>query len=205
MISCEQCQKKLVAIFDNEGCDGDEELVNGHLKDCPTCRAFREDMVRLRQQFTSVAVPSLPKAVEKQLMQVIRADSLRRKNRYHPNESKKQMQLLRLPRVAWIAGLAGLLLLIVSWLACYELGKEVSGLRGRLEASGQELAAVRQELAVAQEAKQLEENRDKEQKAITALYLRMAELESRVEQYSSPRTTFLPTESKGFPNRWGDI
>jgi len=198
MISCEQCREKLVAIYDNEDCKGDAELANDHLKDCPACREFREDMVRIRKRFVSADVPGLPKAVEKQLIQTVRADSLRRENQRHDNRSKHQPLLLRLPNVAWIAGLAGLFLLIVSWMACYQLSKEVSGLRDRLEVSGQELAAVRKNLAVAQAAKQLEENRDREQKAITALYLRMAELESRFQQYSSPRTTFLEKESNRF-------
>jgi hypothetical protein len=39
---------------------------------------------------------------------------------------------------------------------------------------------------------QLEEDREREQKAISALYFRMQELEDRFDQYSSPRTTFLP-------------
>ena len=199
MISCEQCQKKLVVIFDNEGCDGDEELTNAHLKDCSSCRAFREDMVRLRQQFTSAVVPGLPKAAEKQLMQIIRADSLRRENR-----SKHQPLLLRRPRVAWIAGLAGLLL-VVSWLACYTLVKKVSDLKCRLETSRQELAAVRHDLAVAQAAKQLEEDREREQKAISALYFRMREIEERFDRYSSPRTTFLPAEQNARSNRSGDL
>jgi len=93
-----------------------------------------------------------------------------------------------------MAGLAGLLLLIISWLACFMLAKEVSNLRLLLETSRQELAAANQELAVAKAEKQLEENREREQKAITALYLRMAELESRFEKYSSPRNAFFQTE-----------
>ena len=205
MISCEQCQKKLVAIFDNEGCDGDEELTNAHLRDCPTCRAFQEDMVRLRQRFTSVTVPGLSAAVENELMQAVQADSLRRENRFDDNRSKNQPMLLRLPRATWITGLAGLLLLIVSLLACYTLGKEVSDLKGRLETSRQELAAVRQDLAVAQAAKQLEEEREREQKAISALYFRMQELEQRFDRYYSPRTTLLPAEQNRRSGRPGDM
>jgi hypothetical protein len=60
-------------------------------------------------------------------------------------------------------------------------------------------------LAVAQEEKQLEEDRQREQKAITALYLRMAELEGRVDEFSSPRTTFLPTELNGLYDRRSDL
>ena len=205
MISCEQCRKKLVAIFDNEGCDGDEELTNAHLKDCPSCRAFCEDMVRIRKRFISAAVPGLPKAVEKELMQAVQADSLRRENQLDDNRSKHRPLLLRLPRAAWITGLAGLLLFVVSLLACYTLGKEVSDLKGRLETSRQELAAVRHDLAVVQAAKQLEESREKEQKAISALYFRMRELEERFDRYSSPRTTFLPAEQNARSGRSGDM
>ena len=205
MISCEQCQKKLVAIFDNEGCDGDEKLTNAHLKDCPACRAFREDMVRIRKRFISAAVPNLPKAVEKELMQTDQTNSLRRENRLDDNRSKHRPVLLRLPRAAWITGLAGMLLLVVSLLACYTLGREVSDLRGRLETSRQELTAVRHDMAVAQAAKQLEEDREKEQKAISALYFRMRELEERFDRYSSPRTTFLPAEQNRRSDNSGDM
>lgn len=194
MISCEQCQKKLAAIYDNEGCKEDVELTNAHLKDCPSCRAFQEDMVKLRQRFTSIAVPGLPKTVEKELMQTVRGDSLRSPNQYYDDGLKYRSALFRMSPVVRMAGLAGLLLLIISWLACFVLAGEVSNLRGRLETSRQELAAANQELAVARAEKQLEENREREQKAITALYLRMAELESRFEKYSSPRNAYFQTE-----------
>ena len=205
MISCEQCQKKLVAILDNEGCDGDEGLTNAHLKDCSTCQAFREDMIRLRKRFTSAAVPYSTKAAKKQLMQVVRADSLRRENQLDDNESKHRSVLLRLPRAAWITGLAGLLLIVASLLACYTLANKVSDLKGRLETSRQELAAVRHDLTVTQAAKQLEDDREREQKAISALYFRMRELEERFDRYSSPRTTFLPAEQNARSGRSGDM
>ena len=198
MISCEQCQKKMVAILDNEGCDGDEGLTNAHLKDCPACRAFREDMVKIRKRFTSAAVPYSTKAAGKQLMQVVRADSLRGENQLDDNRSKHRPVLLRLPRAAWITGLAGLLLLVASLLTCYSLANKVSDLKGRLQTSQQELTAVRQDMAVAQAAKQLEEDREKEQKAISALYFRMRELEERFDRYSSAGTTFLPAEQNSF-------
>ena len=205
MISCEECQKKLVAIFDNEGCDGDEELTNTHLRDCPACRTFREDIARIRERFISAAVPGLPKAAEKQLMQIVRADSLQRENRHHDNRPKRRPLLLQLPRAIWIAGLAGLLLLVASLLTCYSLANMVTDLRGRLETSRQELDAVRHDLTVAQAAKQLEEKREREQKAISALYFRMRELEERFDRYSSPRTTFLPAEQNVHSDRPGDM
>jgi uncharacterized protein YhaN len=205
MISCEECQNKLVVVFDNEGSESDEELTKAHLSDCPACRAFREDMVRIRKRFISAAVPYSSEAAKKQLMQVVHADSLRGDNRLGDNRAQNPPLLLRFPRLAWIAGLAALFLIIVSWLACYTLGKEVSDLRSRLETSCQELAAVRHDLAVAQAVKKREEDRQKEQKAISALYFRMQELEERFDRYSSPRTTFLPAEQNRRSGVHGDM
>ena len=198
MISCDECQKKIVAVFDNEGNKEDEELVSVHLKGCSACRVFQEDMVRLRQQFVSVGVPSLSLAVEKELMQVAQADSLRSKRLGRDKSVSRQPLLLRFPRLTWAASLAGLFLIVISWLACFNLAGKVRVLR-------QELQIARQDIAVAQAEKQLKEDRKREQKAITALYLRMAELEERVEHFSSPRTTFLPTESNGFSDRSGGM
>jgi uncharacterized protein YhaN len=205
MISCEECQKKLVAVFDNEGCEGDEELTKAHLRDCPACRAFREDMVKLRQLFGSVDVPALPRMMEKELVKVVQADSLRRENRPCENRAKKPPLLPRFPRLARAAGLAALFLIIVSLLACYTLSQKVSDLRGQLETSQRELAAVRQDLALAQATKKREEDRQKEQKAISALYFRMQELEERFNRFSSPRTTFVPAERSRPSGAYGDV
>jgi uncharacterized protein YhaN len=99
--------------------------------------------------------------------------------------------LLRFPRLAWASGVAAALLLVSSWLACYALTQKVGDLKQQLQASRQELAVARQDLAVARAEEQRKEDRDREQKAITALYLRMAELEERVERSSSPRMAFF--------------
>jgi hypothetical protein len=200
MISCEECQKKLVAVFDNEGCEGDEELTKAHLRDCPACRAFREDMTRFRQLFGSVDVPALPRMMGKELVKIVQVDSLRRENRPCDNRAKNPPFLPRFPRLVLAASLAALFLIIVSLLACYMLSQKVSELKGQLETSQRELAAVRQDLALAQATKKREEDRQKEQKAISALYFRMQELEDRFNRYSSLRATFLPGEQNHRPS-----
>lgn len=205
MISCDEYQKKLVAVFDNEGCEGDEELTRAHLRDCPACRAFREEMVKLRRQFASVDMPVLPRMMQQELVQVIRADSLRRENRPGDNRALKSPLLLRFPLLARAVGLAALFLIIVSSLACYMLSQKVSDLKGRLEASQRQLTAVRQDLAVAQATKKREQDRQKEQKAISALYFRMQELEEQFNRFSSPRTTFLPAERRRPSGAYGDV
>ena len=52
MISCDEYQKKMVAVLDNEGSDEDERLLSAHLADCPECRAFYDGMVSTRQLFS---------------------------------------------------------------------------------------------------------------------------------------------------------
>jgi len=205
MISCDECQKKLVAAFDNEAGKEDEQLISSHLKDCRECRAFYQDMVRLRQQFVSVPMPSLSPAVGQELMRIAQADPLRSNRRGRDKNRSRQPLLLRFPRLIWAGGLAAALLVVSSWLACYALTKRVTDLKQQLQTSRQELAVAQQDLAVARAEKQREEDRQREQKAITALYLRMAELEERVERFSSPRTTFLPTELNELSSRQSDL
>jgi len=110
MISCDECQKKLVAAFDNEAGKEDEQLISSHLKDCRECRAFYQDMVRLRQQFVSVPMPSLSPAVGQELMRIAQADSLHSSRRGHDESRSRQPLLLRFPRLIWAGGLAAALL-----------------------------------------------------------------------------------------------
>ncbi len=205
MISCDECQKKLVAAFDNEASKEDDQLISSHLTDCCECRAFYQDMVRLRQQFVSVPMPTLSPAVAQELMRIAQTDSLPSNRRGHDKNRSRQPLLLRFPRLTWAGGLAAALLVVSSWLACYALTKRVTDLKQQLQASRQELAVAQQDLAVARAEKQREEDRQREQKAITALYLRMAELERRIDRGSLPGTTFLPTEITGPSNRLGDM
>jgi len=205
MISCDECQKKLVAAFDNEAGKEDEQLISSHLKDCRECRAFYQDMVRLRQQFVSVPMPSLSPAVGQELMRTIQADSLRGNRRGRDKNRSRQPLLLRFPRLIWAGGLAAALLVVSSWLACYALTKRVTDLKQQLQTSRQELAVAQQDLTVARAEKQREEDRQREQKAIRALYLRMAELEERVDRFSGPTATFFPAELNGPSDRVGDM
>lgn len=199
MISCDEYQIKMVAVLDNEGSEEDERLLSVHLKDCPECRAFYDGMVSARQLFSIATATKATVKIGQDFLRTVEADALRSKKLSGKKPLRSRPLFWhKLPRVAWAGGLAAALLVIVSWLACYSLTKEVADLRGQLQ-------AAQQHLAVAQEEKQLEEDRQREQKAITALYLRMAELEERFNWYSSPRTTFLPAEQNRRSDRPGDM
>ena len=190
MISCDDCQTKLVAILDNEGVKDDEVLVNAHLKDCSECRAFREDAVKLRQRFVSIAVPGPSASVQQEVMQLAQADSERRENRRCDKGAEHQPSLLRFPRLAWAGGLAALFLIAASWMVSFNLARQIEALKQELETS-------RRELALAREEEQLKEAQEKQQKAISALYFRMQELEQRVDRSAPTRSAFLPAERNG--------
>lgn len=199
MISCDEYQKKMVAVLDNEGSEEDERLLSAHLKDCPECRAFYDGMVSTRQLFSIATATKATVTIGQDFMRTVEADALRSKKLSGKKPIRSRALFWdKLPRLAWASGLAAALLIVISWLACYALTKEVSDLRGQLQ-------ETQQHLAVAQAEKQLEEDRQREQKAITALYLRMAELEERFNWYSSPRTTFLPAEQNRRSDRPGDM
>ncbi len=199
MISCDEYQKKMVAVLDNEGSEEDERLLSAHLKDCPECRAFYDGMVSTRQLFSIATATKATVTIGQDFLRTVEADALRSKKLSGKKPIRSRALFWhKLPRLAWAGGLAAALLVIVSWLACYSLTKEVADLKGQLQ-------DAQQHLAVAQEEKQFEEDKEREQKAITALYLRMAELEERVERFSSPRTAFFPTELNGLSNRRSDL
>lgn len=191
MISCDECQKKLVAILDNESVEEDDEkLISIHLKDCPQCRAFQEDIIKLRQRFVSVAVPDLSASVRQEVVQLAQTDSRRRENRCTDAGPQRQPLLARFPLLTWVTALAALFLMAVSWIVSFNLARKVEFLKKELDTS-------RQELALAKEKEQLEETQDRQQKAISALYFRMQELEQRMKQSASSRAAFLPAEHNG--------
>jgi hypothetical protein len=183
MISCDDCQNKLVAFFDNEGSQIDEEFVWGHLRDCPECRVFHKDMVGLRKQFISDGVPRLSAEVGRELMQTVQEDCMRGKNLRGDKGVKNQTLLLRFPRLTWACSLAGLFLIVVSLFACFVLARGSKSLR-------KELLDARQEIAVAQVEKQLKEAQENQQKAISELHVRVKELEGHVQRGISPRTAW---------------
>jgi len=185
--------------LDNEGSEEDERLLSAHLRDCPECRAFYDEMVSTRQLFSIATATKAAVTIGQDFLRTVEADALRNKKLSAKKPIRSRALFWdKLPRVVWAGGLAAALLVIVSWMACYALTKEVADLKGQLQDAQQHLAVVQAE-------KQLEEDRQREQKAITALYLRMAELEERFNWYSSPRTTFLPAEQNARSGRSGDM
>ena len=195
MISCDDYQNKIVAVLDNEVNEDDEKMLFTHLAECPECRAFHAEAIRTRHIF-SIAMATKPKVtIRRQFMRMVEAEAQQWQNRSGPPQIHRQTRLKTDSRHLVIAGgLVAAVLLIVSWLACYSMSRELAELQGQLQ-------GAQQDLAIAHAQGQSEEGRNRERKAITALYLRMAELEQRVEQVSRLRNTLLPEEQYGLSGK----
>lgn len=111
---------------------------------------------------------------------------------------KNQMLLLRFPRLTYACALAGLFLIVVSWLACFVLAKETKNLK-------QELEVAQREIAVAQAEKKLKEAQDNQQKALSELHVRVKELEGHVQRGISPRVVWQSEPPYYTPERPGGL
>ena len=191
MISCDEYQKKMVAVLDNEGSEEDERLLSAHLKDCPECRAFYDGMVSTRQLFSIATATKATVTIGQDFLRTVEADALRNKKLSAKKPIRSRALFWdKLPRVVWAGGLAAALLIAVSWLACYSLTKEVADLKAQLQ-------DAQQHLAVANVEKQLAEAQERQEKTTLALYLRMQELEERLDRGQSGRPVFSPADRNG--------
>jgi len=197
MISCDECRKKMAAVFDNEASEADESVISAHLEDCPECRAFRAHIIKIRQALVSAPVPAVSFELPQECMRGVEANSEKSREPGSRKNADYERLVVKFQRLAWIGGLAASFLVVVSWLACFVLAGRVRDLRHELQAAQQDLVLAEQDAAVARTEGQSEKDRAREQKAITALYLRMAELERRIDRSDSPRPAYFPAERNG--------
>lgn len=190
MISCDECRQKIVAVFDNEAAEGDENLISAHIEDCPECQAFRAEIVKIRQALVSAAVPAVSLELQYERMHGIEiADMKNKKPDFRERENYEHLAV-RFRRLAWAGGLAASFLIVVSWLACIVLAGRVNDLK-------QQLQKAQQDLAVTDVEKQLAEAQERQEKNTLALYLRMQELEEKLDRGQSGRPVFSPAERNG--------
>jgi len=173
MISCDNYQATIVALFDNQAKDDDFRVVAGHLQDCSECRAFCRELIAIRRTVTSASLPSLSPAARQEVLDSIKAGQCDR--------AKNSGRWLRFGRLGrW----AAILVLGALSIACFSLGRTVKDLRTKLGAAEQQVAAIHEQAKLA-------ESEERQQKAISALYFRMAELEERVNRSSQPERASL--------------
>lgn len=180
MTPCDNCQGAIVALLDNEARDEDLRLAAGHLHDCAECRAFCLDLVGIRRTLASTSVPGMSPSARQAVLDSIKADQSDRTE----SRTQKKVRFLRFGRLGrWAAVLAiGLLLM-----ACFALGRTAKDLSTRLTTAEQNVAQIHEQARLA-------ESEERQQKAISALYFRMAELEERVNRGSSSQRASMPAQ-----------
>jgi anti-sigma factor RsiW len=190
MTSCDKYQAGIVALFDNEARDEDLRFVAGHLQDCPECRAFCLELVGIRRTLASASMPRLSSATRQAVFDGVKADESDREQ--HAKSGKRLWTIARPGR--WAAVLVIGLLLIL----CAALSRQATNLRDRLQAAERQVALIRGE-------DQAKEAQEKQQKAISALYFRMAELEERVNRVSPSQRASFPAQVYERPARQSNL
>ena len=197
MISCDECQKKIAMVLDNEGSEGDDSLISEHVKCCSECEAFRAGIIKIRQGLVSDPVP--PVSLDFPRMRMLGFGSGGYDSQ--SSDSQKERTVKQLPprfrRLAWLGGLAAAFVVISSSLGCLFLARRVVTLERELQ--------IRQQSPEITHTGERSSEQERQQKAIMALFLRMAELEDRVEDISPPTVTFIPTGRREIPNRRGNL
>lgn len=195
MTACDEYQTRIVALCDNEAGDEELRLVAGHLHDCPACRAFYRDALAIRRAGTTAPVPSLSPGARQAVLDGIKAagggvTARAASASVGPTGPKRALHLGRVG--AWVKNppyrWAALLVIGLLLTTCLILGRTAKDLRAQLGLVQQQVAAIHKQAKSA-------ESQDQQQKAISALYFRMAELEERVNRSSSSRRASLPAQA----------
>ena len=158
MISCDDYRNRMVAVLDDESSEEDRKLLFDHLAGCPECRAFYGEAIRTRHLFSIAAATKPTVTIGRQFMRTVEADASQGRNRSGRSETSDRARS-RVDLRLWAGGLAAAVLVLISWLACYAMSREVTELRGQLQ-------GAKRDLAVALAPGQAAEDRDKEQRTI---------------------------------------
>ena len=195
MISCEECRKKMVALFDREGREEDDALVSEHLRDCPRCRNFQEEMAEIRQRFVCLPSISLSAEAGQQLMREAESDLTGGKTSRHEKAARPEFRPRKFRRLAWASGLAVFLVIVASSLVCVMFSKKVEALKQELEIARREVALARAE----KKLQQAQDSQTKDRAAISSLQFRVQDLEERFRHFSSPKVVSHGGDAYDFP------
>ena len=184
MTSCDEYQARIVALFDNEASDEDLRLAAAHLQDCPACRAFCLDLIGIRRTVTTAPAPSMSPAAREAVFDGVKA----RRSRRVMDARVKNPPYRR----------AAVLVIGLLSIACVVLAMTAKNLRTRLGAAEQHVAAIHEQARLA-------ESEERQQKAISALYFRMAELEDRVNHSAWPERASLRNRAHDRTEQQGNL
>jgi hypothetical protein len=182
MITCDECQQKIAAVFDNEGSEDDENLISTHIEHCPDCQAFRAHIIEMKKALISAPIPSVSVELPKECSHESRSEKSNKVSSGTVYTSAK------FRRLVWVSGLAATFIIVLSCLSCFILAREVMHLKSQLQ-------DTQYQLALSQTETELKESHEREKEAIAILYYKMEELTKQVKDLSSPRTAYFQIDN----------
>ncbi|MBN1362182.1 MAG: hypothetical protein JW993_16420 [Sedimentisphaerales bacterium] len=182
---------KMVALFDNEAGDDDLRSVAGHLRECLDCRAFCLDLIRIRRGTACAPLPRLSQAVGQMVLDRVRDGGA-------DHTKVRAGCRKRFPRTGGLMRWAAVLTIGLLALTCLALNRTAKELRAKLGTAEQQVAAIH-------EQRQLAESEERQRKAISALYFRMAELEERVNRFSPSQRASVRSQGYEGPKTQGNL
>ena len=126
-----------------------------------------------------------------------RADDLQSTNIRARENVAGEPSLVRLPRLAWACRIAALLLVAVSFTACFILARENRILRLDLKLARQKIETNKQQ--------QIVEVQNNQQQAISTLHQRLRKLEQHMVRGISPRMLYYPEAPYYSTEKPGDL
>lgn len=178
MITCDECQRRIAAVFDNEGSENDEKLISTHIENCSNCQGFRAAIVGMRKALISAPVPSVSMELPQECIHEPNND----KNDKVYSDTAHLSPMFR--RLVWAGGLAATFIVILSCLSSLMLARKVTHLKGQLRETQYQLALYKAE-------DRIKDSREREQEAIAILYYKMEELTKEIKDLPSPRRAYL--------------
>jgi hypothetical protein len=127
-----------------------------------------------------------------------RVEHLQIKSSPRRKSVSREPLFVRFPRLTWACCLAGLFLIVISWLVSFVLTRENRMLR-------QDLQFARQEIAVLNRQQQNEESQDSQQRVVSSLQLGVQDLEDQMLRCKSPRMVYYAEIPYYSPEGLGEL
>ncbi len=195
MTPCKAWHEKIVRGLDKETGNKEQKEVADHLQTCPSCRAFRDRYMSIRQAFNSVTEPELPASIRENLSREIAAEANGPvPGTVSPEQRPDNSLRLKRPKWRWFQQVAAILLVGFLGTACTILVKKNTALERDLQLAHQKI-----EWLHTQEQRKKAQN--SQQQAISDLHIRVRNLEERIRLSISPAMTWH-AESPYYDTEW---
>jgi hypothetical protein len=195
MTPCNAWHEKIVRGLDKESGGKEQNEIADHLQACPSCQAFRDRYMSIRQKFGSVTEPELPASIREHLDREITADVNGGKVDSPSTQRTTDKPIpSRHPAWRYVQQAAAILLVGLLGTACVLLEKKNTALE-------RDLQLARQKIEWLHTQEQNEQAQNDQQQAISDLHIRVRNLEERTKLSISPAMTWH-SESPYYDTEW---